>query len=57
METSTSNGISLGTDLFLSKFTKFYPNSHCPTPTVISGNELHFFTHFLFIKMTEIIIQ
>ena len=53
METLTSNWISLGTDLFLSKITILLRNSHYPTPTVIHGDEMHFYTHFLFIKTTE----
>ena len=30
---------------------------HYPTPMAIPLDELHFFTHFLFIKTTEKIIQ
>ena len=52
-ETSTSDGISLGTDLFLSKFIIFYLNSHYPTPTVIPGDEMHFCTHFYSFKQQK----
>ena len=48
METSTSDGISLGTDLFLPKFTILKRNSHYPTPTVIPGDKLHFFLHIFY---------
>ena len=50
METSTSDGISLGTELFLSKFTILWWNSHYPIPTVIFGDKLHFRTQLVFIK-------
>ena len=42
MGTSTSDGISLGMDLFLWKFTILKRNSHYPTPTVIPGDEIPF---------------
>ena len=47
----------IGKGSFYTKIYYIKRNSHYLTLTVIPGDEMHFYTHFLFIKMTEKIIQ